>query len=131
MAKRESSDACVDQLEQRYQMAMQGVQVKPKELDSTIKQICLMADLHAAQAEAKHDKGAGITANALRQLAVRLSPGVCEDDSEKTEAANGSGSTVVAGEPADRPPDTPTDATATTRPIGELRKTRSRKRSRT
>ena len=43
LAKRESSAACVDQLAERYRMAMQGVQVKPKELDSTVQHICLMA----------------------------------------------------------------------------------------
>jgi CHAT domain-containing protein len=63
-------DARIDRLFESYAAAMAGIQVKPKDLDSTVQQICLVALFSAAT-------GRRSRADALRRLADRLVPNCC------------------------------------------------------
>jgi hypothetical protein len=69
----------IEQLVKQYRDAMTGVAVKPKALDSTVRQICLMALFFAVQGEIGTGRGEGASvARALKQLAEQLMPGSCD-----------------------------------------------------
>ena len=68
----------VERLAQRYDDARTGIQVKAKDFDSTVQQICLMALFYCARAKPSTKSSiAARTAAALRLLAEHLSPGAC------------------------------------------------------
>lgn len=79
----------VAQIVAKYQAAMTGIQVKTKDLDSTVQHMCLMALFYTARsrAESPSASAAKTVADALRQIAERVSPGACKETFRDIEPA--------------------------------------------
>ena len=75
-AKDAAESERITALAARYEAARTGVQVKPKDFDSTVSQICLLALFFEAL-------GQPARAKALRELAELLLPGACQRDETK------------------------------------------------
>jgi CHAT domain-containing protein len=85
-------DAVVDELERTYRDAL-TVRVKPRQRDSVVTQIRLLARFHRARAE---DQDALRVAERLRELARRLDPAGDEGDGGSGVADGGPGANRVA-----------------------------------
>lgn len=101
----------VAQAVRSYQDVLQGLAVRPKQLQSTVQQLCLMALFNDALAGGRKDAHAR-TAASLREIADALMPGVCAQarlssatassaSSATASSAASSAASTAAGAPAD------------------------------
>jgi hypothetical protein len=98
--------ALVQQAVRSYQDVLQGLAVRPKQLQSTVQQLCLMALFNEALANGRKDAHAR-TAASLREIADALMPGVCAQarlSSATASSAASSAASTAAGAPADTAP---------------------------
>jgi hypothetical protein len=96
----------VAQAVRSYQDVLQGLAVRPKQLQSTVQQLCLMALFNEALANGRKDAHAR-TAASLREIADALMPGVCAQarlSSATASSAASSAASTAAGAPADTAP---------------------------
>jgi CHAT domain-containing protein len=72
------AEAAVAQALRAYREALQGLSLRPKQLHSTVEQLCLLALFNEALAAGRSDTHAR-TAASLRAIADALLPGACAD----------------------------------------------------
>lgn len=96
-------DEALEAATQKYADALAHVRVTPRELDSIVKQICLLALFYRAwevTLTAERQAEAGRFADRLGALAEHVAPGACKDVSRNAPAEPGGGAAPPGGEAA-------------------------------
>jgi hypothetical protein len=88
------AEAAVAQAQRAYREALHGLPLRPKQLHSTVEQLCLLALFNAALAAGRSDTHAR-TAASLGAIADALVPGACADPGLPSAPAAAEGSTAA------------------------------------
>jgi hypothetical protein len=88
--------------ERSYRDALLGLPVRPKQIQSTVQQLCLMALFHQALSTGRNDAHAR-TADSLGQLANALLPGACAPVGAAAEGAAATTAATAAAPSAPAP----------------------------
>jgi hypothetical protein len=116
-------DEALEAARQKYADALAHVRVTPRELDSIVKQICLLALFYRAwevTLTAERQAEAGRFADRLGALAEHVAPGACKDVSRKAPGEPG-GAAAPSGDEAAAPAEAALKRSRPARPRGRSR----------